>query len=769
MTGALGAFAGQAAAQTTYEPGVTLRTYFLAQGPTTTCTLKSGQTPNVDKLMSTVDWTTAAQFADGREDNYQSTVLARLNIATAGEHTFRLTSDDGSVLRIDGNVVVDHDGLHGDTSKDGAVTLTAGNHDLRIDYIEAGGGQVLKLEWRAPGSSSFVVVPSSVLSTEAGVVRVTAPGSKFCEGAADTPGDGLRLEAVNPNYTLTDIRPTAFQPKVSGMDFLPDGRMVLTTTGDVSAGGWVPNPESGEVYVLDKVTGTTTKEQVTYTKVAGALKNPMGIQVIDGRWYVSEREGLTELLPDGDDADTLMDHKRLASWPNGGNFHEFAFGLIHDADYFYVARSNAINNGGATTDPQPGVRRRARAIKINRSTWQVSTIAGGLRTPNGIGFGPENGIFVNDNQGAWLPANKMVQIKQDRFFNHFTNPPGPFDTKPVTQPVLWMPHNEIANSPTNPVLLTDGPFKGQMIWGDLTYGGLQRGFLEKVDGEFQGAVFRHSAGLEVGVNRTVIGPDGAIYVGGTGEGGNWGEDNKLRYGLQKLTPNGNNVFDMEKMEVIEGGFKISYTHPVGDAAIAKLKDAYKFKQWRYVPTSQYGGPKVDEESLLVTDATISVGQEDGHDQRRRPQAGPRRARPLAASLRLQHGRGAVEHGGLVHAQLAAGLQAPAATGYYEAEEAQLASGAAVQTEHSGYSGSGFVGGFFTAGANLTFQVNVDADGTYPVNIRYANGPNPSTKNKTVALYVNGVKQPDWVLPTPRPRPTGRRGPSARRTWRSRRA
>ena len=195
--------------------------------------------------MSTINWSTAAQFADGREDNYQSTVLARLNIATAGEHTFRLTSDDGSVLRIDGNVVVDHDGLHGDTSKDGAVTLTAGDHDLRIDYIEAGGGQVLKLEWRAPGSSSFVVVPSSVLSTEAGVVRVTAPGNKYCEGATDTAGDGLRLDTVNPNYTLTDIRPPAFQPKVSGMDFLPDGRMVLTTTGDVSSGGWVPNPDVG--------------------------------------------------------------------------------------------------------------------------------------------------------------------------------------------------------------------------------------------------------------------------------------------------------------------------------------------------------------------------------------------------------------------------------------------------------------------------------------------------------------------------------------------
>ena len=300
-----------------------------------------------------------------------------------------------------------------------------------------------------------------------------------------------------------------------------------------------------------------------------------------------------------------MEQTTRATWPNGGNFHEFAFGLIHDEDYFYVARSVAIDNGGATTNPQPG-QTPGTAIKIDRDTWQVSTIAGGLRTPNGIGFGPEGGIFVNDNQGAWLPSSKMVQIKQDRFFNHFTNPSGPLDTKPVTQPVLWMPQNEIANSPSNPVLIKEGPFAGQMLWGDVTYGGLQRGFLEKVDGEFQGAVFRHSAGLEAGVNRTIIGPDGAIYVGGIGEGGNWGEDNKLRYGLQKLTPNGGNVFDMATMSVVEGGFKVTYTQPISDATAAGIKDAYRIRQWRYVPTTQYGGPKVDEEALLVTDATVSA-------------------------------------------------------------------------------------------------------------------------------------------------------------------
>ena len=99
-----------------------------------------------------------------------------------------------------------------------------------------------------------------------------------------------------------------------------------------------------------------------------------------------------------------------------------------------------------------------------------------------------------DNQGGWLPASKLVHIKQDRFFNHFTSPAGPLDSKPVTKPVLWLPQNEIANSPSTPVTLEDGPFAGQMVFGDVTYGGLQRAFLEKVDGEYQGAVFRSFGG-----------------------------------------------------------------------------------------------------------------------------------------------------------------------------------------------------------------------------------------------------------------------------------
>src|SRR4051794_41864714 len=114
--------------------------------------------------MPNINWTTEAEF--GANDNFQSTVLANLNAASAGSYAFRITSDDGSKLSLDGAVVIDHDGLHGDTSKEGTVTLTAGTHALRIDYIEAGGGPGLQLRGKAPGAAGPPRGPKHGLSPQ---------------------------------------------------------------------------------------------------------------------------------------------------------------------------------------------------------------------------------------------------------------------------------------------------------------------------------------------------------------------------------------------------------------------------------------------------------------------------------------------------------------------------------------------------------------------------------------------------------------------------
>ncbi|MET9932636.1 MULTISPECIES: ricin-type beta-trefoil lectin domain protein [unclassified Streptomyces] len=584
-----------AAALPPQTPGVTLRVFDVQVPLNNLCVLKPGQTPNIDKLMPIVDWSTSADF--GLETHFVTHVVGNLVVPQAGSHTLRLASDDGSRLLIDGQVVIDHDGLHGPDPKDATVNLTAGAHALRIEHFERDGGQQITLSWKPPGATGFTVVPNSALSTDADVVRVTAPGRKECEGIADTPGDGLPLTGVHPDYTLTDLRPKGFEPQVSAMDWLPDGRLAVTTWGG-------SDNTTGEVYLLGNVTGNTGPDKVTVKKVASGLKEPMGIAYVGGKLYVSQKHELTELNDTNGDEVTDQ-YRRVATWPFGGNFHEFAFGLLHKDGFFYLNLSVSINYGGATTNPQPAPNR-GTTIKVNRQTGEVSYVAGGLRTPNGIGWGPEGGIFVTDNQGGWLPSSKLVHIKQDRFFNHYMNPAGPFDSRPVTRPVLWLPQNEIANSPSTPLQLTDGPFAGQMLFGDVTYGGVQRGFLEKVGGEYQGAVFRLTQGLEAGVTRISVGPDGALYAGGLGAGGNWGQEGKLAFGLQKLTPNGANAFDIRAMRAVPGGFALEYTQPLSTQTATDLAKRYRIKQWRYAPTADYGGPKIGEETLTAESAALSA-------------------------------------------------------------------------------------------------------------------------------------------------------------------
>ncbi|MEO6086546.1 MAG: family 16 glycoside hydrolase [Umezawaea sp.] len=707
------------------EPGVTLRVYDMQVELSRLCTLKSGQTPNVDKLMPTINWS-GTEF--GVDDHFLSEVIGNIAIATAGDYAFRLTSDDGARLRIDDTQVITNDGLHGPTPVDGSIRLGTGYHALRVEHFDNGGGQQVTLEWRTPGATAFTVVPNSVLSTDAGVVRVTAPGRKECEAGGDSPGDGLPLTGVHPNYTLTNLRPSGFEPQVTAMDWLPDGRLAIAT--------WVGSDNVlGEVYLLSGVTGNTDPSRVTRQRIASGLKEPMGIKYVDGKLYVSQKTGLTELNDTNGDGVT-DDYRTIATWPFGGNFHEFAFGMLYKDGFFYLNLSVSINEGGATTDPQPAANR-GTSIKVDKATGAVSYVAGGLRTPHGIGWGPEGGVFATDNQGGWLPASKLVEIKQNRFFNHYTNPDGPYDDQPITQPVLWLPHNDIANSPSNPVQLTTGPFAGQMLFGDVTYGGIQRGFLEKVNDEYQGAVFRLTQGLESGVSRISLGPDGAIYTGGIGAGGNWGQEGKLTYGLQKLTPTGTGAFDILAMRAIDGGFELEYTQPLSAATATDLAAKYQARQWRYAPTSEYGGPRIDEQNLQVTSATASADRRKVTLKLSGLRAGRvvhlRSPRPFAA----ENGQSlwSTEAWYTLNAMVGNTGQATD----YEAETAGLSGGASATTNHVGYSGTGFVEGYWNQGAATSFSVSVPSAGSYNTGLRYSNGPNPFAGTKKVSLYVNGAK------------------------------
>ena len=86
-----------------------------------------------------------------RPDNFGYVFTGFLKVPTAGDHTFSLDSDDGSRLTVDGKVVLEYDGIHGEgRPRTATVALRAGRLPIRLDYFQAHSGKGLSVGWSGP-------------------------------------------------------------------------------------------------------------------------------------------------------------------------------------------------------------------------------------------------------------------------------------------------------------------------------------------------------------------------------------------------------------------------------------------------------------------------------------------------------------------------------------------------------------------------------------------------------------------------------------------
>ncbi len=567
--------------------GLTLMVY-QASGPIERLpVLIKGQTPNVSKYVSGFD----LQNDDFEiKDKFFAIASGFLRVDVAGEYTFELASDDGSELRIGERVVINHDGLHGaDLAKSGSINLPLGISLISVQMFDNSGSSEIRLRWKTPGSTGFTPIPSSQIFSQADLTHVVSPGpKKFVPVLRNTrPGDGEPLTSVHPSFTLEELHNDQFQPRVGGMDFLPDGRLAICR--------WEPD---GGVDIVD-----LSVRPVRVQRFAKGLQEPLGLKVVDGNIFVLEKQQLTQLIDS--DNDGTCDHYRnvCSGWNVSSNFHEFAFGLVYVDGFFYANLAIAIDPGGKTTNPQ--VVGRGQTIKIDPKSGTFEAVAVGLRTPNGIGVGENNSIWITDNQGDWLPSSKLIRLIPGAFYGAHMTPDHEWASKPVTPPVAWLPQGEIGNSPSEPTVLKVGPWKGQILHGDVTHGGLKRTFVEQINGVDNGCVFRFTQGLAAGVNRVAWSDDGSLYVGGIGSTGNWQQANKKWFGLEKLSFNNGEVFEPLAVRLLSNGIEISFTDAV-DSSLAAEPTRYQLEQFRYEPTSQYGGPKLDQKPLEVRSATVSA-------------------------------------------------------------------------------------------------------------------------------------------------------------------
>lgn len=78
--------------------------------------------------------------------SYSATFESELHLSQATELVFRLLSDDGSRLFVDGKNILDQWKVQWAQEKEATVALEAGIHSVRLDYFQAGGEAVLSLD-----------------------------------------------------------------------------------------------------------------------------------------------------------------------------------------------------------------------------------------------------------------------------------------------------------------------------------------------------------------------------------------------------------------------------------------------------------------------------------------------------------------------------------------------------------------------------------------------------------------------------------------------
>lgn len=432
-------------------------------------------------------------------------------------------------------------------------------------------------------------------------VRLAVGAAVFA--AAGIPGRAAMPETVHPGFKIIDLRPdNNFTPQVTGLGFLSDGRLVVADWGGLHAD--VDKLQTkGRIYLMKGVTGPNPSP--TYSTYAENLADPVGMLVKDDKIYVTGGEKLIE-LPDANNDGKADAAKIICQIPGTHARHEFLFGLIFKDGRFWMNPSSSKATDGTDAGIQKNPNR-GTVMSVDPATGAYEVYAMGLREPNGIGVGPENEIFVPDVQGNWLPANKLIHIRKGRFYGFKHQPPETWDNQKESPPVVYLPQGDVAQAPGTPLYIPAGAipgdrFVGQMLLGDAVNGGIRRIFIEKVNGEFQGAVFHFTGGFEAGPNRMMWGPDGNLYVGMCGQGApSWAflKD----YGLQKVVFGETDAFEMVAVRSRAGGLEIEYTHEVN--AAGQSAAAYNVRSWHYEPTSAYGGPAIGTKTLAVGAVQVS--------------------------------------------------------------------------------------------------------------------------------------------------------------------
>jgi len=386
--------------------------------------------------------------------------------------------------------------------------------------------------------------------------------------------------------------------EVGGMDFLPDGRLALST-------------RRGQVWIVANALAENPAD-ARFSLFAEGLQEGLGLAVVDGAIHVLQRGELSKLADEDGDGrcdriDTLCD-----AWGVSGHYHEFAFGLPRDAaGNFFLSLNVSFGDPqwwhGRSTAPWRGW-----IVKVT-PRGELEPYALGFRSPCGLGFDEEGNLFETDNQGDWMPSCPIFHVKPGRFYGHpaslawtseyLATKTAPSDTIPperAREPAAaWIPYKWSRSAGNLAPDITQGkfgPFAHQLFVAELTNGLIVRTQLERVRGELQGAcfLFRQRVGSAI---RVLFAPDGTLFAGLTNRG--WG-GLAPAHGVGRIRWTGRTPFEIREVHLLQDGFDLSFTQPIA-APPERVEGLLYHYDWWW----EYGSPERGNEPLELAGAEIS--------------------------------------------------------------------------------------------------------------------------------------------------------------------
>jgi hypothetical protein len=241
--------------------------------------------------------------------------------------------------------------------------------------------------------------------------------------------------------------------------------------------------------------------------------------------------------------------------------YDWAYGLVPGPDEsFYLGLAPWANR----TERGSGG-----ALRL-RADGSLEDVAFGFRNPFGWCAGPEGELFITDNQGEWVAANRLCHAAKGRHFG-FPNPEQRHDDRPRGKTALWVPYGW-ARSINGLVMDSTGgkfgPFAGQIFLAELySGGGIIRAQLERVNGEFQGACFPFWGKGLLGPLALTFDVEGRLVVASLTEPSWMGQPD--RGALYRIEFTGPPPFEIERVHARPSGFRLVFTAPVEPESAAR--------------------------------------------------------------------------------------------------------------------------------------------------------------------------------------------------------